>query len=204
MGPLISIRCVPFQYEMVINDAKLEMQSPRPQQQVDRTSGGMQISHTTSAIRIDTTAARESLGLKSTLKASEESGQKGMSAASQATGQMASEGNRMMDTRNKDVFGDIGYQRSKNSIETMMGFLPSVKADVSFTPHQLNMKYEMDKLQFDWRVSGKAEMSFTPASIEFKVKGYAKVEIEYTGGPIYAPPSADPNYTPPPGMDVRG
>lgn len=160
--------------------------------------------HTPSEIRIDTTAARESLGLIGTLKASEESGAKGMSAAKQMTGQMASEGNRMMDTRNKDVFGDIGYQRSKNTLETMMGFLPSSTADVSFTPHQLNMKYEMDKMQFDWRISGKAEMNFTPASIEFKVKDYARVEIEYTGGPIYAPPSADPNYTPPPGLDVRG
>lgn len=203
MEPLISIKCIPFQYEMVINDAKLEIQSPQPQYQMTRQDGGFQMRHHPARIKIDSSLARESLGLKGVLKASDESAKKGMKAANTATGQIASEGNRMMDSRNKDVFGDIGLERSKSTVETMLGFLPSPGAQISFDPHELNIKYQMDKLQFDWRTSGKANLSFTPASIEFKVKEYARVEIEYLGRPLYVPRSSDPAYTPPLGMDVK-
>lgn len=204
MEPLISIKCIPFQYDMVVNDARLEMKTPMPQHRLTRQTGGLNVDYTPGQIKIDTTAARQSMELKGVLLASKEAGQRGMDAARQAAGQFAQEGNRMMDSRNKNVFGEIAVERTKSSLDTMLGFLPSAKADISFDPHELQMRYEMDKLQFDWRTSSKAEMNFTPASIEFKVKDYAKVLIEYIGGPIYVPKSANPDYVPPPGMDVKG
>ena len=36
--------------------------------------------------------------------------------------------------------------------------------------------------------------TFTPGDIEISVEQMPKVIIKYTGGPIYVPRSADPNY----------
>lgn len=203
MGPLISIRTTNFQYEMSITDAKLDISSPDPGYRMTRDRGSLTMRHRPAKIHIDSTAARESLGLKSVLVSSDETAKRGMATAEQATGNIAREGNQMMDSRNKNVFGNIGVQRSKSTIDTMLSFLPSTTSKVSFDKHQLDIRYEADKLQFDWRKQNRPDMKFTPASIEFHVKQYARVDIEYIGGPIYVPKSSDPNYSPPLGMDVR-
>ncbi len=64
---------------------------------------------------------------------------------------------------------------------------------------ELNIKFEMDKLNFDWRLNA-AEFQFTPGDIEISVKQQPDVIIKYIGGPLYVPPSADPNYEP---VDVK-
>jgi hypothetical protein len=53
----------------------------------------------------------------------------------------------------------------------------------------------MDKLNFDWRVSG-TQFEFVPGDIEISVKQQPDVVIKYVGGPIYVPPSGDPDYKP--------
>ena len=40
------------------------------------------------------------------------------------------------------------------------------------------------------------QFEFTPGDIELTVKQQPDVLIKYVGGPIYVPPSSDPNYTP--------
>ena len=59
---------------------------------------------------------------------------------------------------------------------------------------------EMDKLNFDWKF-GEGDFKFTPGDIELTVTQRPEVIIKYIGGPIYVPPSSDPNYEP---VDVRG
>jgi hypothetical protein len=85
----------------------------------------------------------------------------------------------------------------QSSLDTALAFLPSVPAEISWEPQQLSMKYEMDKLSFVWRTSQQPDMQYTPASIEYHVKQYPKLEIEYIGKPMYVPPSASPDYVPP-------
>ena len=64
---------------------------------------------------------------------------------------------------------------------------------------QMEIRYEMDKLNFDWKID-KGEFEFTPGDIELIVEQEPEVIIKYTGGPIYVPRSADPNYEP---VDVK-
>ena len=50
-------------------------------------------------------------------------------------------------------------------------------------------------------------MEFIPGNVELIVRDRPRVEIEYIGGPIYVPPSANPNYEPPyipPVFDQKG
>jgi len=53
----------------------------------------------------------------------------------------------------------------------------------------------MDKLNFDWRVN-QPSFEFTPGDIELSVTQQPDVIIKYVGGPIYVPPSSDPEYQP--------
>lgn len=204
MGPLLEIRSIPFQYELQVIDAKLEMQAKAAAADVSRQRGGFQMRHNPARIHIDSSDARASMGLVGVGTAVKQSAERGLQGALNATGQFAKEGNMLMDSRNQNAVTSIAYQRTQNSIDTMIGFLPSTPAKVSFDPHNLSMQYEMDKMTFDWRTNNRPEMKFTPASIDFKVKEYARLEIEYIGGPVYVPKSADPNYVIPPGLDVRG
>jgi len=48
---------------------------------------------------------------------------------------------------------------------------------------------------FDWRI-GNGDFNFIPGDIEISVAQQPDVLIKYIGGPIYVPPSADPDYQP--------
>ena len=83
------------------------------------------------------------------------------------------------------------------NIKTNVGlqFLPSVGPEISWTPAEMTIHYEMDKLNFDWRMN-QPQFKFTPGGTEVSVKQQPDVIIKYVGGPLYVPPSADPNYEP--------
>lgn len=203
MGPLLQIRSIPTSYEMITNNARLEYEQPRPSYVLSRQRGGFQIENTPARIRMDTTELRASIGLKSVGRAVSEAADAGMSAALEAAGRYGDEGSMLMDSRNTSAIADIGAQRVSSTIETMLGFAPSAPTEISFDPHQLSIRYEADKLQFDWRTSNSINATFIPGSIEFKIKEYARLEIEYLGKPVYVPPSASPDFVPAPGFDLR-
>ncbi len=203
MKPLLQMKTTPFEYKMVIHDAKLEMRSSQPGYIANRQKGnGLQIQSTPTQISISTLKARESLGYKNPIKATIENGKKGVEAANEAIGKIAREGNIMMDTRNENAVCQIAKTNSMDSLQTVMSFLPSTGAEISFSKPDLQMRYDADRVQYDWRKNYKPQMQFTRGSIEIQVLNYAKLEIEYIGGPLYIPKSADPNYIPPQGLNV--
>ena len=69
--------------------------------------------------------------------------------------------------------------------------------DVSFDKGKLSLYYTPSDVNIDWENLMVSPVEFVPGNIEFIIKEKARVEIEYTGGPIYVPASADPNYEPP-------
>ncbi len=55
--------------------------------------------------------------------------------------------------------------------------------------------YSTDRGNYDTSLSlGLRDMKFVPGSIEYEVTQWNEVEIDYIGGPVYVPRSADPNY----------
>ena len=74
-----------------------------------------------------------------------------------------------------------------------------IEANEAFAAQSLavghDLGFEMDKLNFDWRQS-KGNFEFIPGNIEISVKQRPDVIIKYIGGPIYVPPSSDPDYEP--------
>lgn len=198
MEQLLQIRTVPIKLEMVVNKAKLEVSSTQPSCDVTRTAGSLQIDHSYPKLNIDTYETRSSMGLKTCARSVQEFAADGVQAGYEATARIAQEGDMLMDIQNKgNTIGQIAFQNMQSTLDTALGFTPSVPANISWDPQQLNMQYEMDKLSFDWRTNQLPQMQYTPASIEYQVKQFPKIEIEYIGKPIYVPPSASPDYVPP-------
>ena len=106
----------------------------------------------------------------------------------------------------KAKFGeDVQAQISRTAIseqmfsQPAMDFIPKEGPEIDWNPGEMNIRYEMDKLNIDWRM-GEGEFKFTPGDIELTVTQRPDVVIKYVGGPIYVPPSSDPNYVP---VDVK-
>ncbi len=197
MKPLIEINNIPMSIELKINKATYELASGNASVEITRDNGGLQMRVQPTRLKIDTFEARNSTPFKSTIKSNQEFAQKGIQAAYEATANYAKEGNMLLNINvNDNILADIAYQRYNRDVMSKqfnIGFTPSEPIDIEFNPQELSIKYEMDKLNFDWKVN-RPEMKFIPGNIELIIKEYARVELEYIGSPLYVPPSADPNY----------
>lgn len=199
MEPLIEIRTVPISIEYKVTSAKLQQQSATAEVEISRNKGGLSIKSRPVKVNIDTFEARNSIS-PTPRTSIEQAAQKGKQYAYDATARFAREGEMMLDIHlQQDPIPQLAAQRGAKTGEFNMKWLPSAPPEISWEPAELNIRYEMDKLNFDWK-TGQQNLEFIPASIEFSIAERPEVVINYIGGPIYVPPSADPNYEP---IDTR-
>ena len=200
MKPLIEITTVPIQIEMKTTNAKLEYVRGTAEMEISRDKGGLQIKSRPIKVNIDTFEARNSI-TPTLARSQEQNAQKGKQAAYTATATFAREGKLMMETKlGEEVITKLAKDAYKENIKDVgLDFLPSVGPEITWDVGEMNIRYEMDKLNFDWKIGG-GSFEFTPGDIEFTVTQRPEVLIKYVGGPIYVPPSADPSYEP---VDVK-
>lgn len=200
MNQLIKITSVPIQYELKINNARLEYSRSRAELEISRNDGGLSIKSRPVKLNLDSTEARNSV-VPTTARSVAQTAQAGKEAAYSATAQMAQEGHLLLNAKiGEDVIGQIMQQRTAAPTgEFQLGFTPSAPVDISYEAADLTINYEMDKLNFDLKIAN-GNFEFIPGNIEMSITQHPEVQIEYIGGPIYVPPSADPNYEP---IDVR-
>lgn len=203
MQPLLKIQSVPISIEYKVQRAALQHQAKPATVNVTRQRGSLNIQRTPAQIKIDSYEARASAGQKSAARLSQEFAGEGRSAGYEATRTYAEDGNYLMDSKgSKSAIADLTTSKMIRMPQTVMTFMPSVRPEISATPGSLSFDPTMDKLTFDWNINHKPQLEYVPGSIEFSVAQYPEVIIEYVGSPIYVPPSADPNYVPPPGIDT--
>ena len=169
--------------------------------EISRDEGGLSIKSRSTRINIDTYEARNSVS-PTLARRLEQDAQKGQQAAYQATSTYVDQGQMMMKTKwGEEVITQFAEQAMMKNVKLGVGmdFLPKVGPEITWDPGEMNIRYEMDKLNFDWKIN-KGDFQFTPGDIEFTVTQKPEVIIKYVGGPIYVPPSADPNYE---SVDVR-
>ena len=82
---------------------------------------------------------------------------------------------------------------AQTSVTTGIGFIPSVGADISWTPADLAVDFTPASVDFKPMVQ-KTEAVYVPGELNVNVEQYPKVDIEYIGEPMYVPPSANPAY----------
>ena len=176
MRPLIEIQTIPIEIQMKTTNAHLEYARGTAQMEVSRDRRGLV---PTAAQSIQQGAAQ------------------GQRAAYEATAVLAQEGRMMMEAKiDQDVIPQLAQQKTVDQPAQLgIQFLPEVGPDISWTGGEMSIRYEMDKLNFDWRMN-QMQFTFVPGDIEFKVTQQPDVVIKYIGGPLYVPPSADPNYEP--------
>ena len=201
MRQLLEITSVPIEIEMRTSRAQLQYTRGTAELEISRDKKGLSINSRPIQLNIATFEMRQSI-VPSAPRSIEQSAQKGRQAAYSATASLAQEGELYL----KAKFGeDVQAQISKTAIseemysQPAMAFIPTEGPEIDWSPGEMNIRYEMDKLNFDWRIN-QTEFEFIPGDIEISVKQRAEVIVKYIGGPLYVPPSADPNYEP---MDVK-
>ena len=186
---------------MKTTNAKLEFARGTVEMEISRDKGGLNIKSKPVRVNIDTFEARNSI-TPTLARSLEQGAQKGQQAAYQATATYAQQGKLMMETKlGEEVITKFSRESlMKNVKDVGLTFLPSTGPEITWDVGEMNIRYEMDKLNFDWKF-GEGDFKFTPGDIELTVTQRPEVIIKYIGGPIYVPPSSDPNYEP---VDVRG
>ena len=199
--PLIEITTVPIQIEMKTTNAKLEYARGTAEMEISREKNGLQIKSRPIKVNIDTFEARNSLS-PTLARYLQQSAKKGQQAAYEATATYARQGQLLLETKvGEELVTQFAEEAMMKDVKTNVGiqFLPDPGAEITWDPGELNIRYEMDKMAIDWKL-GEGSFEFTPGDIEFTVTQRPDVVIKYVGGPIYVPPSSDPNYEP---VDVK-
>ena len=204
MKPLLNIRTVSIEIDYKVTRAALRTtHNPPPRANVSRQRGNADMQRTNGRLNVDTTAGKASMGLKTSSRLASDFAQKGKSDAIEATRNAAEAGTKILDSHGRgSPIVDIAMAQLNSTREHVLSFIPSVAPQIEYEPGTLSFNFSMDKLHYDWSLNRKAQLEFVPGNIEFSITQYPQVIIEYLGGPIYVPRSADPNYVPPPSLNT--
>lgn len=197
MTPLIEIKTVPIEIEMKVSHAKLEYTRGTADLEISRHKGGLNIKSKPIQLNIDTFEARSSV-VPTTKQSIEQNAQRGKQQVYEVTATYAQQGQLLLKAKiGEDMIGQFAAESQAKNVKTNVGidFIPKAGPDLEWNPSELNIRFEMDKLNFDWRMD-QQNFQFTPGDIEITMTQRPEVVITYVGGPLYVPPSADPNYEP--------
>ena len=199
--PLIELKSVPIEIEMKITDAKLEYKRGTVDMQVSRNEGGLQIKSSPIRLNLDTFEARNSV-MPTVATRIQRSAEAGQQAAYSATATYARQGQLLLQAQvGQELVTQFAAEAQNKDLKTNVGiqFLPTTGPEISWDKGEINIRYEMDKMNFDWRTQN-GDIQFTPGDIEISVTQQPDLIIKYVGGALYVPPSSDPNYEP---VDVQ-
>lgn len=201
MEQLIEITRVPIEIEMKTSRAQLKHVQASAELEISRDPGGVSIKSRPIQLNVDTFEMRSSV-MPTPTQTVQQTAQAGQQAAYTATAAYAQEGELYLKAQ---IGEDVQAQLAQTAISTQMfsqpalDFIPKEGPEITWDPGEMNIRYEMDKLNIDWRMN-EGSFEFTPGDIEFTVTQRPDVVIKYLGGPIYVPPSSDPNYEP---VDIK-
>lgn len=192
MYPLIEIKTIPIELQMKVTPSRLEYARGTAQLEISRDQGGLSIRSQPIRVNIDTYEARNSIN-PTTPALIRQQAQAGIQAAYQATAVLAREGRMMMEARiDQDVIPQLAKEQNIGQpVNVGIEFLPNAAPNISWDPGNISIQYQMDKLNFDWRME-KMSFTFIPGDIEFTVTQYPDVIVKYVGEPLYVPPSSAP------------
>ena len=197
MYPLIEIKTVPIEIEMKTTPAQLKYTRASAEVEISRNKGGLSIKSRPIRVKLDTFEARNSI-TPTAMRSIQQSAQRGQQAAYEATATYARNGKIFMNAKiGEEKITQLAQESQMRDYKANVNiqFLPSVGPEISWDVGEMNIRYQMDKLNFDWKLNG-GNFEFVPGDIEFSVTQMPDVIIKYVGGPIYVAPSSDPNYEP--------
>ncbi len=191
---VLQISTTPIKLSMTSQRARLESEIPDPEVGIINHPGKLQMKSENIKVNIDTFQSRQSMGYSTAKGLMQAAAQKGMEAAQNATAQYVQIGNQMAQIQKGADIADIMKQYVVPApVMTGIKFIPSQGADISWEPAQLSREYTPAEVEFQPQADFK-NSTYIPGELQINVEQFPKVEIEYIGGPLYVPPSADPSY----------
>lgn len=200
MQQLIEITTVPISIQYKVTDCEYKPAKSTAEVEMTTEKGGLHIKSRPIKLNVDTFDAQNSIN--PTVKTNVENyAEKGKQAAYKATARYVQEGNILMDVQFTDEalqqITDLRLGTNEHKTPNIK-WIPDTPPEITWDPGDLSIKYDTDKLNFDFN-QNKEPLEFTPGDIELIMTQRPKVIVNYIGGPIYVPPSADPNY-----VDIEG
>ncbi len=193
--PLIEIKRVPIEIEMKISRAKLEYTRGTADLEISRGNNGLHIKSKAIQLNMDRFEPSNIVVPNTHHSFSNQVNQKSQTTY-EATASYASQGQLLLKARlGQNLSEQLGIDVRNISQEPVFNAKQGENVLNNIDTTELNIKFEMDKLNFDWHLSN-FDFEFTPGNIEISVTQQPDVIIKYIGGPIYVPPSSDPNYEP--------
>ena len=195
MFPLIEIKTIPIEIQVKTKAASLEYTRGTAEMEISRSEDGVDIKSRPVRVRLDSYESRKRGGSVAPATQNDVSvaAQDSRRAAWQATA-VSGFGGSLQLTAN------VGRDPEDAAVREFVDTLPPTGDGIDLDQIDgMEIRYEMDKLNFDWKIE-KGEFKFTPGDIEITVEQRPQVVVKYVGGPIYVPPSSNPNYEP---VDVK-
>ena len=193
----LKITRVPIKVTRTVEPAKIQIIKPsRAQVSLNVTPQKLNITSKSTKIKMDNFENLSQMGGgKSAAALSQDAAQRGSSGAFQATGEYTDIGNQLANIANSaPSIPDIAASKmTPDYIPTGLKFVPTQGPKIDWEPAKINFDVQPAQIIKTPEVT-KAESKYTPAKTEVKIDQYPGIKIEYTGDPLYVPPSANPEY----------
>lgn len=191
--PLIEITTTPAKYEYEVTRARLEMTQEKPtvERRTQRASLNMRLQ--AGRVEMNSVRRRSDMGFKGVVDQANSQADRGRQAAMEATSRYADMGNQLAKINTGANIPDSIYGQSLIHNQGNLVLVPVSPIDIHYVPAELAVDYQPGEMQADWNI-GRARLDFVPGSFALNFTQYSSISFHYTGGPIYAPPSADPNF----------
>jgi len=194
---VLEMKTIPISMEFKINRAHYEVIKDNASVEMKNRNGCIEMRMEPIRLKIDTYELNSDRQVKRSQMFKTNNSNQDIKANYEATASYGEEGSM---TLNIQIVGnpisDVALQKFNSDISFNIGkYSLALNDDTSWSPKDISVKYDLDKLDFDWKVN-RPEINFIPGNIEFIIKEYPRVEINYIGTPIFVPPSSDPNYKP--------
>ncbi len=193
MRPLLEITTTYAQYEYEITNARLEISQDNPTTDRSTSRAELNMRHQAGRLEMNTVRRRSDMGFKGVVDRATFEGEEGKEAALKATRDYVEIGNQMAKFYEGVSIPDALWSKSIAHNKGELVLVPVSPVDIHYIPANLAMDYKAGEMQTDWNI-GRARLDFTPGSFGLNFTQYASIDIEYVGGFMYVPPSADPNF----------
>lgn len=194
MQQLLEITTIPIKWELEVEHARLEMQNNWvPDMDTTRTPGRLNIDTQNISLRLDTSAARESLGRLSGPALVRQAAAQGRRQVLDGMGQTARDGTALARVEDGVTIAQLVRQKLMEQPGSYTMFLPSAGPEISWDPARLDLEYQTGSVNTQWEQMRNV-LNYVPGSVRFKILQHPRVEIRYLGKPFYFPPSASPDY----------
>ncbi|MDR0820919.1 MAG: DUF6470 family protein [Oscillospiraceae bacterium] len=156
-------------------------------------SGVIDTQITPAKIKVDTYEARSSLGYGhyNSTDFNKNQANIGIQKAKEGTSKIVSDGDQMVTGTHMPAI--IEHDVDSDVRQTITAFLPKGGADITADKGSISQNYQSKTVDISFKDTAVVPLEYVPAQIDVSFSR-GVVEVEYTGDPIYVPPSAKPDY----------